>query len=224
MLNHKFFLDDQGDYTEDNYIRVSDEFVSKMKPDLLKFKFTWNGYVEPQYGLNRGLTFMNTNQINHLKTCLLMQPQNEKEYAKLMALIDRAINEKKDIHHEGGERGSLSHDFVICDYLPSEINYRDLVDISVKIQDQFIRENYDAFSKVMLFWEDLLNQEYGFNYYGITIISPVMAQRLLDAISEYLKDNCSEKAEYFVGEEDDILRGLLMKSISENKFIIHFGV
>jgi len=39
--------------------------------------------------------------------------------------------------------------------------------------------NYDAFSKVMLFWEDLLNQEYGFNYYGITIISPVMAQRLL---------------------------------------------
>jgi len=237
MLNHKFYLDDQLDNNEGNFIRISDEFMSKLKPDLLKYKFTWNGFDEPQYGLDRSLTFLNTSQINQLKLCLLKQSQDEKEYNKFISLIDKAINENREIRHVSGERGLLVHNFIICDKVPSEIKYSCFKNKvpseikyscfknkSIEIQDQFILDNYDVFSQVKLYWRNLSTKEYGFNYYGVTIISPEMAQTLLDVMHEYLKDNHTEKAEYFLGEEYDILRELLTDAISENKFIIHYGV
>lgn len=48
--------------------------------------------------------------------------------------------------------------------------------------------------------------EQGFNYHGITIITPEIAGRILQAGKTFLKGNESEQAEYFIGDEWDTLK------------------
>ena len=118
----------------------------------------------------------------------------------------------------------MVHDFVICSEFPETIAYTDYRDKFVKIQDQFILDNYDVFEKVELYWGNTQTVERGFNYYGVTLLSTQMAQQLKDAMSDFLEHNTSEKAAYFAGEEYDTLTALLYKAIKENKGIIHFGI
>lgn len=64
----------------------------------------------------------------------------------------------------------------------------------------------------------------GFNYYGITILSPQMARELLDVMEKFLNSNISEEAEYFKGKEYDALCEILNEAILYDKFVIHFGI
>ena len=222
MLNHTFeFMDNK-----DKSIRISDKFMQKMKLDLLKYKFTWNGYDEPRYGLNNGgWTFINPDQIAQLKSCLLKQSENEKEYTKLMDFIELALKENKEIHHIDGA-GSMVHPFIICEKMPADLKNipASLIIKKIHIHDQFILDYYEVFSEAPLYWDFLSADKNGFNYYGNTIISPEAAQKLIDAMDKYLKDNHSEEAEYFLGEDHDLLREMLTKAILENMYIIHFGL
>jgi len=224
MLYHKFALFDVDLKKEFGLIRISDSFVQKMIPDLLKYKFTWDGYSHPKYGLSRDFTIIQPSEVAQLKKCLMLQSKSEHEYAKLIDLINKALAKQLGIIHQNGAPGHLTHGFVLCDRLPQTIDFQQYNDSCVKIQDQFISENYKVFKKVVLYWNDLNKTGLGFNYYGTTIITPQMAQNLLNTMTRFLENDTSEMAEYFVGEEYDILRDLLTKSIRNNQFLIHFGV
>lgn len=224
MLYHKFSFFESNINEEYNTIRISDSFVQKMMPELLKYKFTWSGYSRPKYGLSRDFTIIRPRKIGQLKACLMLQPQSEHEYAKLLKFIDEALANQLGIIHQNGAPSNLVHEFMLCDKLPQELSIRLYRDSCVKIQDQFILENYDVFKEVFLYWNSLNQTGPGFNYHGTTIITPPMAQLLLDTMSQFLENNSSEMAEYFIGEEYDILCDLLRKSVTYHQFLIHFGV
>lgn len=224
MLNHKFYISDADKKDSAVYIRISDTLIEKMKSDLFKYKFTWSGYEVPQYGLSSDITIIRTDEVNYLRECLIKQSEQEKEYQKFMALINKALLEKKEIIHESGSVGSLVHDFVICDEIPTIISYSKYKNHFIKIQDQFIMENYDVFKTVKMYWENTEDKKGGFNYYGITILSPQMARELLDVMEKFLNDNISEETEYFKGKEYDALCEILNEAILYNKFVIHFGI
>lgn len=221
MLNHRFYLESNSNQRE--FIRISDKFIKKMESELLRHRFIWNGYDEPMNGLNKGLTFFKINDIKVLRTCLL-EHSGEKEYNKFMNFIDRAISVGAEICHEDGSHGSLAHGFILVSDLPDEISYRDFEKDAIKIQDQFIREYYDVFKNVEMFWDTTEEKGNGFNYYGDTIITPIMAQELVNNINEFLTNHGSEEAEYFVGEEFDLLLNILNQAVLENKYIVHFGI
>ncbi len=222
MLNHKFYFSDTG--KKDNYIRISDVLMQKMKLDLLKYKFIWNGEDDLQYGLSPDITIISTDAIKNLKNCLLKQSKHEKEYDKFMTFINMAMTDNKEIIHENGSPNCMVHDFVICNKFPEKIIYNNYKKDLIKIQDQFILDNYNVFKTVDLYWEDIEHKNRGFNYYGTTLITSQMAKELRERMIEYLKDNNSEQAEYFVGNEYDILCKILDRAISEDKVIIHFGI
>lgn len=224
MLNHKFYILDADRSHKEVYIRISDTLTEKMKSDLLKYKFTWSGCEVPKYGLSSDITTIKTDEVNYLKECLMKQSEREKEYQKFMMLINKALLEKKEIIHENGSVGSLVHDFVLCDDIPPIINYSNYKNCFIKMQDQFIMENYDIFKTVEMYWENTKEKKRGFNYYGITIISPEMAHELLDAMEMFLDGNISEKAEYFRGKEYDTLCTILNEAILHKKFVMHFGI
>lgn len=224
MLYHKFSLFEKNIGKEYNMIRISDSFVQKMATDLSKYKFTWSGYNCPKNGLSRDCTIIQPNEVIQLKTCLIRQPQDQHEYAKLLKFVDDALNNQLGVIHRNGAPGYLTHKFILCDKLPQKLDIRLYQDSCIKIQDQFICENYDVFKNVTFYWNDLHQTGSGFNYYGITIITPPMAQLLLETMAHFLDNNLSEMAEYFVGEEYDMLCTLLKKAIEQNKFLVHFGI
>lgn len=223
MLNHKFYISDENKEDNNKYIRISNEFIEKMKADLLKFKFTWNDDIL-QYGLSSDFTIIKPDQLIQMKNCLLKQPEYGEEYYKFLRLINKALLEKVEIIHESGSPGHLVHDFVICSEFPRKIDYNNYKNQFIKIQDQFIMENFDVFDSVKLFWEDTNHLEEGFNYYGTTLINSEMALKLIHAMNNFLKNNDSEKAEYFIGEEYNKLTEILDMAISDFKVIIHFGI
>lgn len=224
MLNHKFYILNADKSDREVYIRISDTLIEKMKSDLIKCKFTWSGYEVPKYGLSSDITTIKADEVNGLRDCLMKQSEQEKEYKKFMALINKALLEKKEIIHENGSVGSLVHDFVICDEIPTIISYSQYKNHFIKIQDQFIMENHDVFKSVEMYWKNTKVKKGGFNYYGITIISPQMAHDLLDVMEEFLDGNISEKAEYFKGKEYDTLCAILNEAILHDQFVIHFGI
>ena len=225
MLNHKFYILNADKSDKEVYIRISDTLIKKMKSDLLKYKFTWSGYEVPKYGLSSDGTTIKADEVNYLRECLMKQSEQEKEYQKFMALINKALFEKKEIIHDDGSDGSLVHDFIICDGIPLVDDYYNYKNHSIKIQDQFIMENYDVFKTVKMYWGgDTKKKGGGFDYYGITIISPQMARELLDVMEEFLDGNTSEKAKYFKGKEYDTLCEILNEAILHNKFVMHFGI
>ena len=224
MLNHKFYISDAKQDESDCYIRISNIFIEKMVPDLHKCKFTWNGYDKPKYGLSPDITVIKPEALIQIKDCLSKQSEYEEEYPKFMRLVDKALAGRKEVIHESGRPGRLVHDFVICSDFPENIDYKTLKNQFIQIQDQFFMENLDVFEPVKLYWENTENKNEGFNYYGTTLINPQMAQELINAMTEFLKDNATEKAKYFIGEEYDQLVEILSKAILENKVIIHFGI
>jgi len=233
MLNHKFSIIESIDqntlivkFDKNTTIRISNKFMEKMKNDLIKYTFVWDGYKNRKNGLNYGVTILDNQDIKNIKKCLLKQfsDEKEKEYNKLLIFIDHAISANKDVIYESGSPSSLKHKFILCTKIPSLIKSSEYKERLIKIHDQFIRENLCVFTKVRLFWNSLNNYDEGFNYYGITIITPKMAQDLLNVMEEFLKNNDSEEAEYFVGEEYDMLREILNDAINENEYVIHFGI
>lgn len=222
MLHHKFYLSCEP---EKSSIRISDTLIRKMQKDLLQFKFTWNGYSEPKYGLGRDGTIIQPTEVKNLQVCLMRQSHQEQEYAKFMRLIDRAMEGKQGIIHIDGSQEKLTHKFVLIDHIPPVINPKLAQEMEcVEIQDQFFRENFNVFQSVKTYWDTPDQMGVGFNYYGITIITSEMAQNLLTAMALFIKNNSSEQAQYFVGEEYDELDKILSDAVAKQQILIHFGI
>lgn len=230
MLNHKFYIYEEGfDLKESEkypFIRVSNNFLEKMSLDLKKHVFTSYSTSGKVNGLSKEGTLLKKEDIKYVISCLKLQSADEKEHGKLNDFLEKCLQKEKDVLHVDGRPsyGGLKHEFVLVDYIPKEIHYRDFKNHFISIQDQFIRENYKVFSKISMNWEELETIGNGFNYYGTTIISPNNAKELLDVIEEYLYDNSSEEAEYFVGEEYETLKNILKTAVGENQYIVHFGI
>lgn len=228
MLNHKFYFCGAGKENKNDYIRISNELMKKMRVDLRKYKFTWCEYDEPRYGLSNQVNMLSSEELMQIRECLLKQSEDEWEYDKFMGFLERAIFEAKEVRYEYVTTWGLMHKFYICDVFPTEsimdYNYYKYNYDYISIHDQFIMENYNVFKNVKLYWNNTETVGNGFAYYGETLISTQMAQELLDVMAEYLKDNMSEEAMYFRGREYDVLVEILEEALAKNKVVIHFGI
>lgn len=224
MLNHKFYFADADKEEKDCYIRISCMFMKKIWKSLAQYKFIWNGYDDPQYGFSDDITIITPEKLQQVKECIIKEKIFDKESCKLMKLIEKGISDNKEVIHENGNPGNMVHDFVICSEFPERVDYNDYRGKFIEIQDQFILDYYDVFKTVDLYWDNLKNKKEGLNYYGMTIITSHMARELLNAMENFLKNNTSEKAEYFAGEDYDKLAAVLNKAMTEDGVIIHFGI
>jgi len=217
---------DLGHENGNDFIRISDELVQNLNQDLKKYKFISRNSREGEEveGLCEATTLIDEKGILYLKGALLSQTCIEKEVKKFLAFIDRCLQHGNVIIHRDAAY-KMCHKFVILDNIPSEIeSSNDFQGELLKIYDQFIMEHYDVFKKVEMYWNDTHKKGGGFNYYGVTILTPEMTKNLIDEIERFLENNESEEAEYFLGEEYNQLMVIFNKSISENKYVIHFGI
>ena len=232
MRNHRFYMykrsepSELGNISGDDFIRISDELIQKINHDLKKHKFISRNTKpgEEVDGLCEVTTLLDETGIIYLKESLLSQSGGNKEIKKLISFIERCSQQGNVIVHINEGIGTLSHDFALLCDIPNEINYNDFRDEFTKVHDQFIREYYNVFEKVEMYWNDMHTTGKGFNYYGVTILSPEISENLIYEITKFLENNESEEAEYFIGEEYDALIEILNKSVSESKYIIHFGI
>ena len=233
MRNHRFYTykrsnpSDLGKTDGNEFIRISDELVQKLNHYLKKHKFISRNIRDGEEidGLCEITTLLDEKGIIYLKESLLSQAGHRKEVEKFISFVDCCLQKEKEIIHVNEGIGTLSHEFVLCIAVPSEIkSSNDFREERIKIHDQFIREHYNVFKKVEMYWSDMHTKGEGFNYYGITILSPEISENLVCEITKFLENNESEEAEYFYGKEYDILMKILTESISENKYIIHFGI
>jgi hypothetical protein len=118
----------------------------------------------------------------------------------------------------------MKHPFFLIDFIPygeawrKGIEYYEGLDntIAVRVNDEFIQAHYRLTEKVRLYFnkigEAYLNT--GWNYHGFTIITPQMAKDLNEALLPI-----ADESEDYLN-----LSGLLKQAVTENKYIIHFGV
>mgnify|MGYP001049069948 CR=1 FL=1 len=230
MLNHKFYKYNENfqidSVQEEDFIRISNRLIEDLKSCLSKHKFTEYNSEKKIYGLSGIDALLNREDILYLHNCLVLKGSDSPEYVKFQSFLENCLSNGKQVLHIDGSplTGSLIHDFVLCEEIPENLNPRKYKSISIKIQDQFIEENYDVFKNVKMYWNNLNNVDQGFNYYGITIITPKIAEKLLQTVEAFLAGNESEQAKYFVGDEWDTLKQILETAIAEDKFVIHFGI
>lgn len=230
MLNHKFYKYDENfqiQFTQEyDFIRISNNLIESLKNCLNKHLFTEYNSEQKIYGLSKYDTLLGKEDILYIRSCLVSSGSTSLETIKFMTFLDDClVNENQVLHIDGSpSTGGLIHDFVLCKEVPKDIDPRKYKGISFKIQDQFIEENYDVFKNVKMYWNNLDNVDQGFNYYGITIITPEIAEELLQTVKIFLEENKSEQTEYFVGDDWDTMKKIFEMAIAENKFIIHFGV
>ena len=155
MLNHKFYFCGAGKENKNDYIRISNELMKKMRVDLRKYKFTWCEYDEPRYGLSNQVNMLSSEELMQIRECLLKQSEDEWEYDKFMGFLERAIFEAKEVRYEYVTTWGLMHKFYICDVFPTEsimdYNYYKYNYDYISIHDQFIMENYNVFKNVKLY-------------------------------------------------------------------------
>ncbi|WP_339101701.1 hypothetical protein [Candidatus Enterococcus clewellii] len=169
---------------------------------------------------------MNSEGIEYFIACLNEKFNEENEYEKFVNFLETGLfNHKKIVHADGSPKfGGLIHKFVLCNKIPEQAQSSDFENELIKIQDQFIEENYNVFKNVTFYWNELGNLEQGFNYYGRTIITPDQASEMLQAVYVFLEEDESEQAEYFIGKDWDKLEKILKTAIAKKKMILHFGI
>lgn len=230
MLNHKFYKYDENfqidSVQEEDFIRISNRLIEDLKSCLSRHKFMEYYSEETDYGLSKGVTLLDTEDILYLQNCLVLKGNTSPEYVKFRSFLENCLSNGKQVFHVDGSPSTagLIHDFVLCKEVPDDLDPRKYKSISIKIQDQFILDTYDVFKDVDMYCNNLDNLEQGFNYHGITIITPEIAEKILQTGRTFLKENKSEQAEYFVGDDWEILKQVLETAITEDKFVIHFGI
>ncbi|MHC5218368.1 hypothetical protein ACYSNR_17160 [Enterococcus sp. LJL128] len=230
MLNHKFhFYDGHFDcscFKEEDFIRISDKLIKKIEPSLKNDEFIEYSSDETVFGLSRYGTVLDEQNIKRLKAILTLNAENEAEYRKFMNFLNAALADKKQVLHLDGSPsyGGLIHNFALRDTLSEDEDFWAFRNETIDIQDQFIMENYNVFKNIEMYWQTAKEFGPGFNYYGITVITPAIAQHFLEVIADYLHGNESEQAAYFIGEEWDTLESILKTAAAENKIIVHFGI
>lgn len=80
----------------------------------------------------------------------------------------------------------------------------------ISVPDDVIVSLQEPLSDITFFWHTVDIQGKGLAYYGVTLLSPSMIEKLLQVI----KDIPAVAA----------LTELLKKALSENKYVIHFGI
>lgn len=109
----------------------------------------------------------------------------------------------------------LTHEFVLCAIIPTEINYSDYSkDDMVIVSDDFILENNIHIDKVKMHCQYLGNMINGLDYYGITIIPPDTAKELKKELLGQCQDSCDLRK----------LINVLDKAIESQCYVIHFGI
>ncbi|MBX8936903.1 hypothetical protein [Enterococcus gilvus] len=230
MLNHKFYKYDENFQIqfvqEDDFIQISHSLIEDLSNCLSKHIFTEYNSEQKVYGLSGSDTLLDKKDILYLKKCLILKGNNFPEYAKFMSFLEECLSNGNKVFHVDGSPSEIGllHDFILCKELPKDLDPRKYKSISIKIQDQFIEENYDVFKQIKMYWNNMNTVDQGFNYYGITIITPEIAKKILETVRIFLEGNKSEQAKYFVGDEWDILKQILETAISEDKLIVHFGI
>ncbi|MGG5314613.1 hypothetical protein [Enterococcus sp. AZ072] len=230
MLNHKFYKYDENFqiqfFQKDDYIQISNRLIEDLGNCLNKHQFTEYNSEKKVYGLSGNDTLLDREDILYVQNCISLKSSISPEYAKFRSFLEDCLSNGKQVLHIDGSplTGSLIHDFILCKEIPKDLNPRKYKSTSIKIQDQFIEENYNVFKDVKMYWNNLDTKDQGFNYYGITIITPEIAEKLLQTVEAFLAGNESEQAKYFVGDEWDTLKQILETAIAEDKFVIHFGI
>ncbi|MBL1230371.1 hypothetical protein IW492_14130 [Enterococcus sp. BWB1-3] len=232
MLNHKFYAYDENFniqfVQETDFIRISNLLIESLKDRLNEHLFTDYYSEKKVHGLSDSATLLTNNDILYIKKCLISVENTlkEKEIVKFLFFLEDCISIGKQVLHVDGSPSTvgLVHRFLLCDKVPENLDPRNFRNNTIKIQDQFIGEYYDVFKDVNMYWDTVENLDQGFNYYGITIISPDIAKQLLFRMTEYLEGNRSEAAEYFIGDDYETLKMLLNKGITKGVYIIHFGI
>ena len=83
----------------------------------------------------------------------------------------------------------------------------------IRISDDIILDNIEAFDHIPTCWYSLDDKDYGLFYYGITIIQPENVPEFVHVLLN-LGDNPEIKE----------LIKLCNIAIDENKYIVHFGI
>jgi len=109
----------------------------------------------------------------------------------------------------------LIHEFIAVSDVPEHITIRDY-DRSkmVRIADDFILDYHVPILKVKMHCNQIGNIIDGLSYHGTTILDPQMAVNLKSELLPFIdkSDECKK------------LIAILEEAISQNKYIIHFGV
>jgi len=109
----------------------------------------------------------------------------------------------------------ITHEFVLCSQLPKTIRYSDFPKSNlVAISDDFIVNSHIPFGKVKMHCQYLGNVICGLAYHGITIIPPDVATEL----KKELLGHCQNSHDL------NALMGILEKAITNQHYVIHFGV
>lgn len=230
MLNHKFMaLPDEKFYrmpSEEQFIRISYLLITRLKPFITQRQFREYNSDELVYGLSEISTILTEADILFLKESLLTHFSVCPETIKFVALADRCLSEGVPMLHLDGSptTGGLQHDFILLEELPDELDYLDFKGKFLKIQDQFIIDYAFLFEQQEFHQDSRGNRSTGLNYHGVTILHPDDSQQLLTSFQMFLFQNTSERAQYFLGDDYFMLNQLLITSVIEKKWLIHFGI
>jgi hypothetical protein len=112
----------------------------------------------------------------------------------------------------------LIHEFITVATVPDYYSILDMLvydrDKMVKIDDNFILEHHVPIRKVKMHCSRIGNIIDGLSYHGITILDPQMATNLKVELLPFIEES----------EECKRLIAVLDEAISQNKYIIHFGI
>lgn len=109
----------------------------------------------------------------------------------------------------------LIHDFILVSEVPEEISYANYTkEEMTQISDEFVQKYFKVTERVEMFFNDLNSKDTGLNYHGTTILDNKMAEELKTVLIAECEP-CDDLTK---------LVTVLNKAVSENKYIIHFGI
>ena len=109
----------------------------------------------------------------------------------------------------------LTHEFITVSKVPDRISFRDYDrDKMVRIADDFILNYHVPICKVKMHCSRIGNIIDGLSYHGITILDMQMAKNLKAELLPFISE--SDECKKLIAVLDD--------AISQNRYIIHFGI
>ena len=109
----------------------------------------------------------------------------------------------------------ITHEFILCEEVPEKIYFSNFSkNEMVIINDEFVLNNPVPFQNVKMHSEYLGNVMLGLSYHGISILDVEMANNLRKELLIHCKD-CADLQK---------LINILEQGMTQNKYIIHFGV
>ena len=110
----------------------------------------------------------------------------------------------------------LTHDFILVEHVPARIRYTEYDKAAMtRISDEFALAHWqEVFGAVDVYADYCGNLMHGLAYHGTSILTPAMAQALLERV-ELAGGR---------GEEQEKLKDLLAEAVRRKGYVIHFGI